>query len=413
MTTFPQRAVIANTAKKLRLAIVVSHPIQHFAPWYRELAKLPGLDLKLFYCCDWGAESYRDRDFGVDIKWDIPLLEGYEFDFLPITRRPKSKSFWGLDNPRVVDALNVFNPDVVKLYGYASRTNWRVARWTRTHRKPLMIYSDSNDRGAVPVWKRALKRAIVGYFYRHVDGAFYVGDNNFAYHARYGIPAQRLFYGMLPVDRSALLKAVPDMLETRASIRKELGIPQDAFVVLLCGKLTKGKRPMDLVEAVTQCVTDQYKIWALIVGDGPERATVQEYCKRHGVKDLRWTGFVNQTQIAKYYAAADCLAVTSEKDSHPLVITEAGTFGLPVVVSDSVGCIGPNDTARPGENAFIYPCGDLESLKKILVQLSSDRGVYQRAQAASLLISQGQDVTVAARQLLVAATELNRLGVRR
>jgi glycosyltransferase involved in cell wall biosynthesis len=99
-------------------------------------------------------------------------------------------------------------------------------------------------------------------------------------------------------------------------------------------------------------------------------------------------------------------------DSHPLVVTEAAIFGLPTIVSDAIGCIGPNDTARPGENAFPYPCGDIESLKNVIVRLSSDHTLYESARKASLQISKEQDVTVAAVQLLDAATKLKKLGVR-
>jgi glycosyltransferase involved in cell wall biosynthesis len=413
MKTVSQNGNSLRSNQRLRLAIVVSHPIQHFAPWYRELANLPELDLKVFYCCDWGAESYRDPEFGVDIKWDIPLLEGYEFEFLPIRKRPENMTFWSVDNPTVGDALSRFNPDVVQVYGYASRTNWRVARWSKAHRRPLMIYSDSNVQGSTAAWKRGLKRAIVGYFYRQMDGAFYVGNNNYAYHADYGIPADRLFPGMLPVDMAALLRGVPDSVAARNEIRNELGIPPESFVVLLCGKLSKRKRPMDLVDAAHRAKKSGAGVWAVLVGDGPERVNIEEFCRKQKVENVRLSGFVNQARIPLYYAAADCLAVTSEMDPHPLVVTEAATFGLPAIVSDAIGCIGANDTARIGENAFSYPCGDVESLKDILVMLSNDPAARESARAASLRIAQNQDVTVAAKQLFDAAKNLRELGVRR
>jgi glycosyltransferase involved in cell wall biosynthesis len=150
----------------------------------------------------------------------------------------------------------------------------------------------------------------------------------------------------------------------------------------------------------------------VLVGEGPERGPIEEYCRSKRVENVRLTGFINQAQIPNYYAAADCLAVTSEADSHPLVITEAATFGLPAIVSDAIGCIGPNDTARAGENAFPYPCGDVESLKDILIRLDKDPVARQIAGAASLRIAQNQDVTVAAKQLFDAATKLKDLGVR-
>src|SRR5262245_17700063 len=128
----------------VRLAIVVSHPIQHFAPWHREVAKLPEIDLRVFFCCDWGSETYFDPDFATEVKWDIPLLDGYEHEFLAIHQRPKNLSYSQVDNPDVGVALDRFYPDVVKVFGYGFKTNWRVENWARAKRRPLLLYSDSN-----------------------------------------------------------------------------------------------------------------------------------------------------------------------------------------------------------------------------------------------------------------------------
>ena len=112
----------------IRMAAVVSHPIQHFAPMFRDLAQTPGLDLKVFYCCRWGVETYRDPGFGRDVIWDVPLLDGYAHEFLPIRRPPKSLGFREIDNPQVAERLEAFDPAVVWIHGYAQRTSWRVWR---------------------------------------------------------------------------------------------------------------------------------------------------------------------------------------------------------------------------------------------------------------------------------------------
>ena len=71
-----------------RFAVVISHPIQHFAPIFRDLARLPGMDVKVFYCCDWGVEPTLDPGFGQVFAWDVPLLDGYTYEFMPIVRKP-------------------------------------------------------------------------------------------------------------------------------------------------------------------------------------------------------------------------------------------------------------------------------------------------------------------------------------
>jgi glycosyltransferase involved in cell wall biosynthesis len=396
----------------IRLAILVSHPIQHFAPWHRETAKISEIDLRVYFYCDWGVKEYLDPGFGTDVRWDVPLLDGYANEFLPIARRPQRLTFWDVDNPLVESALDRFQPDVVKLFGYAYRTNWRVARWARRNRRPLMLYSDSNIKTVPSWWKRCLNSTVVGRFYSFVDGAMFVGDNNFRYHRQYGIPAERLFPGSLPVDRQVLLKVVPDSAAVRRDMRRAMNIPQDAFVVLFCGKYIARKRPGDLVQAARLLAANGLPVWAVLVGEGEERGPIEALCRALTIYNVSLTGFVNQSAIPRYYAAADVLAVTSSADPHPLIVSEAACFGLPVIVSDRVGCIGPNDSAQPGVNAIVYPCGDVQALADAIERLWRDRELYQRMSTKSLEIAASQDVTVAAEQLAVAVKQLRRLGKR-
>ena len=396
----------------LRLAVVVSHPIQHFAPWHREVAKLSNVDLRVFFCCDWGSASYFDPDFQSQFNWDVPLLEGYEYEFLPIAKRPAKLRFSEVDNPAVVDTLDRFDPNVVKVFGYAHKTNWRAAKWARHRQKPLLLCSDSNGASEAPAWKRLGKQIIVSHFYQKVDGALCVGDNNRAYHQRFGLPAERLFAGSLPIDRNQLLWSVRDRALARLEIRRRHSIPGGAFVVMFCGKYSARKRPLDVIVAAQAAAKRGIPLWCLLVGEGLERKNLEKYCGEKGVTNVTLTGFVNQSTIGKYYAASDVLAVTSAFDPHPLVVSEAAAFGLPVILSDKVGCIGPSDTARPGVNATVYPCGDRARMAEAIEELYRNKTLYQQMSIAAEKIARTQDVTVAARELAEATQRLSALGPR-
>jgi glycosyltransferase involved in cell wall biosynthesis len=390
----------------IRLAIIVTHPIQYFAPWYRELAKAPDLQLKVFFCCDWGVSKYVDPGFSTELAWDIPLLEGYAHEFLPRTRPLRRMSFWETDNPSVGAALDRFQPDVLMVFGYACRTNWRAAFWARRHHRPLLLYSDSNFLATLPRWKRALKGVIVRTFYRYVDGALFIGENNRAYHASYGVPDHRLFPGVYPIERRRLLQAVPDRAAVRASLRQALGIPAESFVVLSCGKYIERKRPMDVLVAVNSLVRRGLPVWALLVGEGEQRAALEAFCRREALTNVTFTGFVNQSAIPSYYVASDVIAVTSSSEAYGLVATEAAVFGLPILVSDRVGCIGAQDTAQPGRNAIVFPCGDTERLAQAVEHLHNDRDLYARMSAHSVRVSESQDELAAAQRTASAARKM-------
>jgi glycosyltransferase involved in cell wall biosynthesis len=274
------------------------------------------------------------------------------------------------------------------------------------------LFSDSNVRAAKPVWKRLLKALVVRKFYSRVDGALFVGDNNRAYHRYYGLPDERLFPGAYPIGRSQLIAAVPDREWTRRRLREELRIPADAFVVIFCGKYSPRKSPLDLVAAVHTAFQNGIPMWALLVGEGSERSAIEEYCRRNRVRNAVLAGFINQSSLPEYYVAADALAITSSYDPHPLVVTEGACFGLPAIVSDRVGCIGANDTARAGVTALVYPWGDRERLKETIVTLYQDRALYERMSAAVLQLSKTQDAQVVAQQLVDAVGALHSMGPR-
>src|ERR1700683_1961936 len=111
MTATPQR--------RIRLAYVVSHPIQYQAPLLRRIAQEPDVDLTVFFCSNRSVIGYADKGFGgVHIKWDTPLLHGYRYEFLPIIYRSSGLGFWRSVNRGFYCALRDGKFDARWLKGY-------------------------------------------------------------------------------------------------------------------------------------------------------------------------------------------------------------------------------------------------------------------------------------------------------
>ena len=72
--------------RPVKLAYVVSHPIQYQVPLLRRIAQEPDIELTVLYGSDFSVKGYRDDGFLVDVKWDLPLLDGYRHEFLPALR---------------------------------------------------------------------------------------------------------------------------------------------------------------------------------------------------------------------------------------------------------------------------------------------------------------------------------------
>ena len=78
-----------------KLAIITSHPIQYYAPWFRYLAEEKDFSIKVFYLWNFGITEQVDVGFQQSLQWDIPLLEGYDYEFVPnISSNPGTHQFW-------------------------------------------------------------------------------------------------------------------------------------------------------------------------------------------------------------------------------------------------------------------------------------------------------------------------------
>ncbi len=113
---------VSGDASPPRLAIVTSHPIQYNAPWFRHLAALSDLRVRVFYLWDYGIKPRFDPGFQQAIQWDIPLLSGYQYCFVPNkSRRPGTSGFLGLWNPSIVQHIDAFKPSAILMLGTISR----------------------------------------------------------------------------------------------------------------------------------------------------------------------------------------------------------------------------------------------------------------------------------------------------
>jgi glycosyltransferase involved in cell wall biosynthesis len=309
--------------------------------------------------------------------------------------------------------LERFQPDVVEVNGYAHRTMWRVVSWCNRNTVPVMMYSDSNRTPKRALWKRAAKGIVVRHFYRHLDGALSSGDNNRMYHLHYGIPQERIFTGIQPIDYKRLVASAGDAAVTRREIRQRHGIPEDAFVVVYAGKLIPVKCPLHLLEAIHRCAQQGLKVWGLLVGEGVERQAAEAFVAERKMGNIVLAGFVNQSSIGKYYAASDVLTLMSRHEPKGQTVPEAGSLGCPAILSDRIGCIGPTDCARPGENALVYPWSDISAFTNCIVRLAQDQILYRSMSKAAVRIANSQDVEVAALQMKQAATQLRKMGCRK
>ena len=347
--------------RPVRVAHLVSHPIQYFAPLYRELARRDEIDLTVYYYSDETVRSFHDQGFGRTIEWDVPLLEGYRHVFCESARRTKITG-----NPLRRHNLDIVrrlpDHDVVWAHGYAHLTAWLAFLRARLAGKPFLLREEQTLLRKRPLHLRLLKAAALGLLFSGSSG-LYIGEENKRYFEHYGMPAERLFPARYCVDNTYFQHAAATLGPERARIRKDLGIPDDAPVVLFCGKLTSRKQPLQLVEAFKQV---EGPCWLLMAGDGDQREVLESRASRNVI----FAGFMGQRDIVRAYAAADIFALPSTYETWGLVINEAMNFSLPIVASDQVGCAA--DLIGHGRNGFVVPADDTAALAHVIQELVAD-----------------------------------------
>jgi hypothetical protein len=169
-----------------RLAIITTHPIQYYAPVFQAIAK-KNSETKVFYT--WGKDSVQkfDPDFQKNIEWDIPLLDGYDYEFLENTSsNPGTSSFRGIINPNVFDIIDQFNPDAILIYGWAWQSHFAIIRHY-SKKKKIWFRGDSTLLDEKKGFKKILRTIFLRWIYKHVDLAFYVGTQNKIYFKHFKI----------------------------------------------------------------------------------------------------------------------------------------------------------------------------------------------------------------------------------
>jgi glycosyltransferase involved in cell wall biosynthesis len=361
------------TLSRKKLVIVVSHPIQHFVPFYRALAQEEAIDLTVIFCSRIGVEPYFDKAMNTTIAWKMDLLGGYNHVFLPEADRITSTSPRNINNPSVGAELARQTPDTVLIYGYNFLTSLRALFWCRRNRVPVMMISDSELKTVRSIRTETIKKLLLPRILRQFDAFLTVGDCNEDYYAHYGVPRNRLFRSPFTIDEDTYQTAYRNRTKLRAARRKELGIADDEVMILTVGKLSRRKHAADVVEAARffKVAGNPAKLRFVLVGNGEEMERLEKIVADEDLPVLM-SGFVNVDRLPEYYCAADMILHPFSRDPHPLVMSEGACIGLPLLISDRVGAAGPTDIARPGENAKVFPVGDVAALVDRAKALAAD-----------------------------------------
>lgn len=362
-----------------RLAILATHPIQYHSPWFRALAGTPNIDLEVLYCHEACSSEQSEAGFSVEFHWDTSLLDGYSYKFLTnVARRPAVSGFWGLDTPAIADLINQKKYDAVLINGWHYRSAWQAMLACWKSKTPVMVRSDSHLHTTRRLATRAAKKPIYNWFIPRIDACLPVGTWSQEYFRHYGARDEKVFVVPHSIDDRRFRCQADQLRPQRGELRESLGLDSEAIVFLFVGKFVDQKRPIAFVKAIADAAERCPTVAGLMTGDGPLKRSCEDYVNDRQAS-IRFSGFLNQSEIAKAYVVADALIVPSANETWGMVVNEAMTCGLPSLVSDQVGC-GP-DLIVPDETGAIFQS---EQLSELVEQIT------RYARQPNLLLSMGQ-----------------------
>lgn len=384
---------------KYRLAIIDSHPIQYRVPLFKKLARSPHVDLCVYYCSKVGAIEYHDQGFGIKLKWDTSLLEGYHYEFLRnYSFLSSPNQTWGLFNPGIIKELKRGKYDAILIHGYYSITNRLIAFAAPFLKIPVIFIGETLLHKPFGI----IKRSFLKLFFHNIKAFLYIGKKSFEFYRHLKIPQERLFFTPYSVDNDFFISEVDRWRSNKEQIKKEVGVLNDLPVILYVSKIIPRKRPQDLLEAFSKICT---KAALVFVGEGKMRPLLERYVYKQGIKNVFFLGFKNQSELPLYYAIADIFVLPSSFEPWGLVVNEAMCASLPVISTYAVAA--SYDLVHHGDNGYVFSVGDINNLTKALDELITNPQKCKKMGARSLEIISGWNYDICTQGIVSALSRLS------
>lgn len=396
-----------KVGRRVRVAYLVSHPIQYQSPLLRRIALEPGIDLTVFYGSDSSLKGYHDIDFRVDVKWDVPLTDGFRHEFLPALRDTGTEGTFSPISRGMMRRLRGF--DVLWVHGYLTVNQVHGILAAKALGIPVLVRSDSQmkdrPRGGA---KLAVKKVFFAALKELVAGVLVSGTLNRDYWRHYMGEDFPLFMLPYAVDNAWFEARCAEASRTRGALLAELGMVAGRPVILFAAKLQTRKLCTDLVAAYARLVAGavaEEQPYLLIVGDGEERGALERQVAELGLSGVRFCGFKNQTEMPRFLEMATVFVLPARHEPWGLIVNEAMAAGCPAIVTDDVGC--QPDLVTDGVEGFVYPVGDVGALTdRLRRMLATPETAAAMGEAARARISHWtfEEDVVGLKQAIAAVT---------
>lgn len=333
-----------------------------------------GVRTKAWYCSDESIRGAIDLEFGTNVKWDIPLLEGYEFCFYKnySWKSSHTRGFFGLINLGMVRQLFREPKSIIIVHGWHYFTHFFIIMLGKMIGHTICVRNEIPQKQEVlkTGCKQVIKKILLKYvLFPRIQYFLYIGKQNYSLYKAYRLPERQLVFCPYAIDNKRFIAQSHLLKKRKLKIKFNLNIPVSSHVILYAAKYIEKKNPLDLLEAF--CYISDPNCWLIMVGEGEMRKEMEKFISKNSLKQVILTGFINQSIISEYYAISDVFVMCSgEWETWGLSVNEAMNFNLPLILSDLTGC--SDDLVHEGENGYVFKTGNVEELaskiKQVLIE---------------------------------------------
>jgi len=259
---------------------------------------------------------------------------------------------------RMFDKLDEIKPDVIIAGAIAFFSGAIATNWAVKNNKKLIIFDDAKLEN---VKRNFIVDRIKKNIYKNVNAIFCPApdwDNTFKY---FGFENEQIFYGVNVVDNNFWANKSADFIE--------IELPEK--FILSVGRMIPKKNYFYLIAAYKEYISKTENPLALvIVGDGPEKNKINEFIKNEGLDSVYSFPFQSQERLRTFYYKASYFVLASKYiETWGLVVNEAMAAGLPVLLSNKVGC--STTLIVEGKNGYLFSPTNQNELTDILIKLHS------------------------------------------
>ena len=386
------------------MLLFTENAVPYRAALYRQIDTTT-TDLTVVILDTSGLTKQFDPEMNTTYKWDGPMFDGLRVIIASPEFTESDGKIHGVpgykmsNNPlrwvskycsvftrsfsfAAIKTLFDVEHDIVMLENYGTFACFVIAFISKVRGKPVILRSEAYHH---PYRKKTiilLKAVYLRLFYSFCRIIIYCCDKSHDYFISTGCPACKLKYLPSAVDGSYFQKKRKDLEGKRQSIRESIGVTDNNSVIFITtGRLSRRKRNLELLKSFQHANAKNSHL--VIVGDGVELENLQKYCIQNNLTNVFFTGFKSQSEICNYYYASDIYTLFSDYDPSPKSVSEALEFGLPVIISKTIG----NAPELCQKNGFLVDPTNVTETAGKLALLAQDAELRTMMGRHSLLLA--------------------------